>query len=279
MKSLLQSPKRMTRGRSYHATFASYNPRSEKKNAPCPVHVYASIEQELAAMPNHSSVGGVKFGDTPRESRVRSSCPVHVYADAKSSLSHMGSVKFGDTPRESRVQAECPVHAYADPVTSLRQRQATFAKFFERKESLSSGPDVHSYIDPTSTLNSKGASAFGHDHRSRDAFQQTARSLAPVHAYAAPSSTLRTIGGSTFGTPRSTPRSNLPSLTRTGLICATPSSPSSTPRSSRGIRPALTLRKSLPKLMPHDEGEASGKGDDNWSPREIEALLEVPQSP
>lgn len=283
-KSLL-SPTRAIKKHNYCATFSSYNPRAVKKLAPCPVHSYSSIEQEIKALPGHSS-GGVKFSDAPREQPRISSCPVHVYQEAKSQLSTLGSASFAKyAPKEA--PAGCPVHSYVAQPSSLRSHAASFAKAATPRTELSSGPPVHAYAPLSSTLSARGATAFSMERLDggRDAYMRTDRALAPVHAYANPTSSFRSVGAATFGSsPSLRGSSSTPTLTRTGLLVYPASKP-------RALKP-------LPKLVPLAE-EAHAKAvameapkglavtpppkdldDAAGSPREIESLLlEAPASP
>lgn len=276
------SPTRALKKHIYAATFASHNPRAVNKLAPCPVHCYSSPEQELKVKPSRA-VGGVKFSEVPRDvlAPVRTNCPVHVYQEARSTLAQLGSASFARY--EERAEPDrCPVHAYATPLSSMRQHSATFGKAVTpRVETATAGPPVHAYSEPLSTL-SKGGALFGTSKQGRDAFQRTDRTLAPVHSYAELTSTLRS-GGATFGsTPR--PSCLAGSLSRTGLV-----SSSSTPTLGLlGARKTSTRAlKPLPKLVPLTEvgvepAPAAHKqqqhDDGAGSPREVEALLEMPLS-
>lgn len=213
-----------------------YNPRSHRREAPCPSHSYSTIEQELAVKPSQS-VGGVKFGNTPRETHREALCPSHSYSTIEQELavipSHsVGGVKFGSTPRDilMPVRTNCPVHVYQE------------AK---------------------SMLSSKASATFATDLPRRDAFQQTTRSLAPVHAYAAPLSTLKTAGGVAFGS--TAPRAGLlTSVSRTGLLAA-----NITPRRTPLERP----RRAAPKLAPIAAEKVHAAEEGDGSPRDVEAIF------
>jgi len=250
-------------------TFAKHTARAAPKAA-CPVHAYSSMEKELAVLPN-SSVGGVKFSDEPREriSRVRANCPVHVYQEAKSELSRLGGATFARHVEAPPTANGPPVHAYSAQPSSLRAHEASFATFKpERTLQGTSGPPVHAYATPVSSLNKSGATAFSSDRSGRDGFQRTGDG-APVTAYAAPASTLKSTGGATFGTPR--PTTLLPSvLSRSGLVPVAPSGAPVPPKAPRTRLPRLRVRVPPPV---EEEKAAAGSGNDEDSPREIEATL------
>lgn len=267
----LRSPDRAVRKYGPRVKIATYNPRDVKREAPCPRHAYATMEQELAHMPSHS-VGGVRFSEVERDVLMptRTNCPVHVYAEAKSSIrsapatfSKFNGKSYG--PGERVESDPCPVHAYAEPPTSMRTRPATFAKAVTPREPIAtSGPGVHAYSEMGSSL-AKGGARFSTAKQGRDTFQGTARALAPVSGYAAPNSTLRSVGGTTFG---STPRFMSGGLSRTGLVIAA---------SEASHRRPLNALKPLPKLMPLAEKEnvetAWAPRAEGGSPREVEAAL------
>jgi len=263
------SPTRAIRKRHPRVAFSTYKPPTLRE-APCPVHSYSTIEQELHVKPSRCMRGqhGVKWSDEPREvlAPTRTNCPVHVYSAALSTLSQLGSASFAKHEAPAETTAACPVHAYATPPSSMRTRPATFAKHATpRGAPAREGPLVHAYAEMSSTLSARGATAFSMEG-GRDTFQRTARALAPVTAYAPPSSTLRT-GGATFG---SAPRDALPSLSRTGLLVAPPAGDGPAKRATRAQWRTL---KALPKLVALAEAAAQsgGKegGEGGESPREV----------
>jgi len=260
----IRSPSHGIRRHRYHVSFGKDDTRGRIKSAPCPAHAYATVEQEIAAMPNKAlSNAAVKFGDTPRDTvHLRANCPVHVYSEARSTLKRMGTAPMARFDERKEEPDVCPVHAYESPATTLKQAPQTFAKYSAPRQAAAAtaGPQVHSYEEPRSTLAHTGAASF-----SRDAARLSdRRALAPVHSYSSTYSSLKRTGGTMATSSRS---GWLHSLSRTGLVPATSHSPRSSLPPAGGAMPKL---KPLPKIRVVEEVEDA----QHASPREIEAPIQ-----
>lgn len=152
-------------------------------------------------------------------------CPVHSYSTIQPLKSVRGAASFGTSAREvieAAREAVCPKHFYCDSQSTLRRTGATAFSKETRQAEEPTCPEAF-YSSALSTLSRKDSATFGRYQMAHERGGVPATGRAPVHAYATPQSSLRTRGAVPFGS--TAPRAQqLVSLSRTGLLSATPTS-------------------------------------------------------